>query len=83
VGGFVESFNGRVRNKCRNGEIFATLAEGRALIERLDDKHAAALLARRLDAGRSQLNTVAGRLRNPNVPRPGRYRRHCAHAIKP
>jgi len=31
---FVESFNGRFRNECLNEEVFASLAEARALIER-------------------------------------------------
>ena len=32
--GFVESFNGRLRDECLNEEVFATLAEARAVIER-------------------------------------------------
>ena len=37
--GFVESFNGRLRDECLNEEVFATLVEARAVIERwrLDD----------------------------------------------
>lgn len=31
--GFVESFNGKLRDECLNEEIFATLAEARAVIE--------------------------------------------------
>jgi putative transposase len=31
---FVESFNGRFRDECLNEEVFASLAEARALIER-------------------------------------------------
>ena len=32
--GFVESFNGRLRDECLNEEVFATLTEARAVIER-------------------------------------------------
>jgi len=32
--GFVESFNGRLRDECLNEEVFAFLAEARAVIER-------------------------------------------------
>ena len=32
--GFVESFNGKLRDECLNEEVFATLAEARVLIER-------------------------------------------------
>jgi putative transposase len=32
--GFVESFNGRLRDECLNEEVFASLAEARAVIER-------------------------------------------------
>ena len=31
---FVESFNGRLRDECLNEEVFTTLAEARAVIER-------------------------------------------------
>ena len=32
--GFVESFNGKFRDECLNEEVFATLAEARAVISR-------------------------------------------------
>ena len=32
--GFVESFNGRLRDECLNEEVFASLAEAKAVIER-------------------------------------------------
>jgi putative transposase len=32
--GFVESFNGKLRDECLNEEVFTTLAEARAVIER-------------------------------------------------
>ena len=32
--GFVESFNGKLRDACLNDEVFANLAEARAVIER-------------------------------------------------
>jgi putative transposase len=32
--GFVESFNGRLRDECLNEEVFASLAEARAVLER-------------------------------------------------
>ena len=37
----VESFNGRLRGECLNEEVFANLAEARAMIERwlLDYNH--------------------------------------------
>ena len=31
--GFVESFNGKLRDECLNEEVFPTLAEARAVIE--------------------------------------------------
>jgi len=39
--GFVESFNGKLRDECLNEEVFATLAEARVVIERwrLDYNH--------------------------------------------
>jgi putative transposase len=32
--GFVEGFNGKLRDECLNEEVFARLAEARAVIER-------------------------------------------------
>jgi transposase InsO family protein len=32
--GYVESFNGKLRDECLNGEIFETLLEAQVLIER-------------------------------------------------
>lgn len=32
--GFVESFNGKLRNECLNEPVFSSLAEARAVIER-------------------------------------------------
>ena len=32
--GFVESFNGRLRDECLNQEVFDTIAEARDVIER-------------------------------------------------
>ncbi len=39
--GFVESFNGKLRDECLNEEVFANLAEARAVIQRwrLDYNH--------------------------------------------
>jgi putative transposase len=39
--GFVESFNVKLRDECLNEEVFANLAEARAVIERwrLDYNH--------------------------------------------
>jgi putative transposase len=39
--GFVESFNGKMRDECLNEEVFQTLAEARVVIERwrLDYNH--------------------------------------------
>ncbi len=39
--GFVESFNGKLRDECLNEEVFANRAEARAVIERwrLDYNH--------------------------------------------
>ncbi|MET4702534.1 transposase InsO family protein [Constrictibacter sp. MBR-5] len=39
--GFGESFNGKLRDECLNEEVFANLAEARAVIERwrLDYNH--------------------------------------------
>lgn len=51
--GFVESFNGKLRDECLNEEVFANLVEARAVIERwrLDYNHQAALGAWRAVAG--------------------------------
>lgn len=67
--GFVESFNGRLRDECLNEEVFATLAEARIVIERrrldynLVRPHSAhgGLTP---DAVRKE--PAAGRLRHPN-----------------
>jgi transposase InsO family protein len=32
--GYVESFNGKLRDECLNGEVFETLLEAQVLIER-------------------------------------------------
>lgn len=67
--GFVESFNGRLRDECLNEEVFATLAEARAVIERwrrdynLVRPHSA---HGGMTPDAVRLNPAAGRLRNPN-----------------
>jgi putative transposase len=65
--GFVESFNGKLRDECLNEEVFANMAEARAVIERwrLDYNHVrphSALGGQTPDAVR--LHPAAGRLRN-------------------
>jgi putative transposase len=65
--GFVESFNGRLRDECLNEEVFANLAEARAVIERwrLDYNHVRPHSAHRgLTPEAVRLNPAAGRLRN-------------------
>ena len=65
--GFVESFNGRLRDECLNQEVFATLAEARAVIERwrLDYNHVRPHSAHGgLTPEAVRTNPAAGRLRN-------------------
>ena len=64
--GFVESFNGKLRDECLNEEVFATLAEARAVIERwrLDYNHVRPHSAHGgLPPEAVRLNPAAGRLR--------------------
>lgn len=67
--GFVESFNGRLRDECLNEEVFATLAEARAVIERwrldynLVRPHSA---HGGLTPDAVRQDPAAGRLRHPN-----------------
>jgi putative transposase len=60
--GLVESFNGRLRGECLNEEVFASLAEARAVIERwrIDYNHV------RPHSARGGLTPVA--VRRPPVP---------------
>ena len=65
--GFVESFNGKLRDECLNEEVFASLAEARAVIERWRQDYNtvrphSAHSGRTPDAVR--LDHAAGRLRN-------------------
>jgi len=65
--GFVESFNGRLRDECLNEEVFASLAEARAVIERwrLDYNHVRPHSAHGgLTPETVRLSPAAGRLRN-------------------
>ena len=65
--GFVESFNGRLRDECLNEEVFATLAEARAVIERwrIDYNHVRPHSAHGgLTPEAVRLNPAAVRLRN-------------------
>ena len=75
--GFVESFNGKLRDECLNEEVFANLAEARAVIERwrLDYNLARPHSAHgglTPDAARRRHADAAGRLRYPDgsVARP-------------
>ena len=64
--GFVESFNGKLRDECLNEEVFATLAEARAIIERwrLDYNQVRPHSAHGgLPPDAVRLNPAAGRLR--------------------
>jgi len=65
--GFVESFNGKLRDEGLNEEVFANLAEARAVIERwqLDDNHVRPHSAHgALTPEAVRLNPAAGRLPN-------------------
>lgn len=65
--GFVESFNGKLRDECLNEEVFANLVEARTVIERwrLDDNHVRPHSAHGgLSPEAVRLNPAAGRLRN-------------------
>ena len=67
--GFVESFNGKLRDECLNEEVFASLAEARVVIERwrLDYNHVRPHSAHAgLTPNEVRLNPAAGRLRNPD-----------------
>ncbi len=67
--GFVESFNGRFRDECLNEEVFATLAEARAVIERWRQDYNAVRPHSAHDGLTPEavrLNHAAGRLRNPD-----------------
>ena len=67
--GFVESFNGRLRDECLNEEVFANLAEARTVIERwrldynLVRPHSA---HGGLTPDAIRQDPAAGRLRHPN-----------------
>ena len=67
--GFVESFNGRLRDECLNEEVFASLAEARTVIERwrldynLVRPHSA---HGGLTPDAVRQDPAAGRLRQPN-----------------
>jgi putative transposase len=66
---FVESFNGRFRDECLNEEVFTSLAEARAVIERwrLDYNQVRPHLAHGGLTPQAALLRFAGdRLRNPN-----------------
>lgn len=65
--GFVESFNGKLRDECLNEEVFATLAEARVVIERWrhDYNHIRPHSAHGgLSPETVRMNHAAGRLRN-------------------
>jgi putative transposase len=65
--GFVESFNGKFRDECLNEEVFANLAEARAIIERWrqDYNHIRPHSAHAgLTPETARFNHAAGRLRN-------------------
>jgi putative transposase len=65
--GFVESFNGKLRDECLNEEVFNTLAEARVVIERwrLDYNHVRPHSAHGgLTPEAVRLNPAVGRLRN-------------------
>jgi putative transposase len=67
--GFVESFNGKFRDECLNEEVFATLAEARAVIGRWrhDYNHVRPHSAHGgLAPETVRLNHAAGRLRDVN-----------------
>ena len=66
--GFVESFNGRLRDECLNEEVFATLAEARVVIERWrqDYNHVRPHSAHGgLSPETARINHASGRLHNP------------------
>lgn len=65
--GFVESFNGKLRDECLNEEVFGSLTEARAVIERwrIDYNHVRPHSAHGgLTPEAVRLNPAAGRLRN-------------------
>jgi len=63
--GFVESFNGKLRDECLNEEVFGSLTEARAVIERwrLDYNHVRPHSSHRgMTPEAVRLNSAAGRL---------------------
>jgi putative transposase len=69
---FVESFNGKFRDECLNEEVFASLTEARAVIERwrLDYNQVRPHSAHRgLTPEAAHLRSAGARLRNPDQPR--------------
>ena len=73
--GYCESFNGKLRDECLNGEIFYTLKEAKVVIEqwrntttRSDRTHPSA-------TGRRRRSGRCGRLRNPDQLRRPPHRR--------
>jgi putative transposase len=66
---FVESFNGKFRDECLNEEVFASLTEARAAIERwrLDYNQVRPHSAHRgLTPEEAHLRSASARLRNPD-----------------
>ena len=76
--GFVESFNGKLRDECLNEEIFANLAEARAVIERWRQDYNTVRPhsahggrtpdAVRLDHAAGRLRTLTGSVARPLPP---------------
>ena len=84
--GFVESFNGKLRDECLNEEVFANLAEARAVIERwrLDYNHVRPHSAHgALTPEAVRLNPRPAGCATSKATPPGRYRRRCGSTINP
>ena len=87
--GFVESFNGKLRDEYLNEEIFANLAEARVVIERWRQDYNTVRphsghggrtpQAARLDQAAGRLRTLTGSAARP----PGRSRLRRRSAMKP
>jgi putative transposase len=81
---FVESFNGRFRDECLNEEVFASLAEARALIERwrLDYNRVRPHSAHAgLTPEAVHLHHAGARLRNPDQLRRAPARLEANHQL--
>jgi len=83
--GFIESFNGRLRDECLNEHLFAGRRHARAVIERWRQDYNAFRPHSAHDGLTPEavrLNHATGRLRNPTARPTGRSRRRSKSAME-